>query len=151
MVAKNSVPAQQSEGGKAVAVKRDWSAVDSWEAAAAAFNGQIQDSTNVFGDGVKLVEKKDLIDREFILLECREVYSKKTGELEYLNFLIIARNGNKACFNDGSTGCMRQAQQYQEMHGEYPAGIYCQHGLRVSEYEVEVDGKLQEASTYYFA
>jgi hypothetical protein len=149
MVSNKSVPAQES--GKAVEKKRDWTGVDSWDAAVAAFQGNIQDSVNTFGDGVKLVEKKELIDREFILLECRPVYNKKTGELDYLNFLCIARNGNKFCFNDGSTGCMRQAQEIEERTGELPEGIYCQRGLRSSTYEVEVDGKLQEATTYYFA
>lgn len=149
MVAKNSAQAHSTE-----VVKMDWSAVDSWEKASAYFQSQgimIEDSVNVFGDGVKLVEKKDLVDREFILLETREVYSKKTGELEYFNFLIMLRNGNKACFNDGSTGCMRQAQEYAEKNGNLPTGIYTQRGLRFSTYEVEVDGKPQEATTYYFA
>lgn len=150
MVSNEKVPAQQSKS-KTVEKKRDWSAVTSWEAAAAAFQGNIADSVDLFGDGIKLVEKKDLIDREFMLLECREVYSKKTGELEYLNFLCILRNGNKFCFNDGSTGCMKQAQDIAERTGSLPEGVYCQRGLRSSTYEVEVDGKLQEATTFYFA
>lgn len=145
MVAKNS--AKSTDVVKA----KDWSNVTSWDQAAAAFDGQITDSVNVFGDGVKLVDKAKLVDTEFILLETREVYNKKTGELDYFNFLGILRNGNKFCFNDGSTGCMKQAQEFEAKNGSLPAGIYCQRGLRSSTYEVEVDGKLTEATTYYFA
>lgn len=149
MVAKNS--AQGDKPSAEVVVKTDWSTIESWDAAIAHFKGEIADSTLVFGDGVKLVEKKQLEGIEFMLLECREVFNKKTNERDYINFLVIARNGNKACFNDGSTGCMAQADAYKETRGSFPQGIYCEKGLRSSTYEVEIDGKLQEATTFYFA
>jgi len=148
MVAKNSA---QGEKSTDVVAKTDWSQVDSWDKAIAHFKGQVADSAEVFGDGVKLVEKSLLEGQEFILLECREVFNKKTGARDYINFLVVGRNGAKACFNDGSTGCMAQADTYKDTRGSFPSGIYCQKGLRSSTYEVEVDGKMQEATTYYFA
>lgn len=149
MVAKNS--AQGDKTSTEVEVKTDWSGVDSWDKAIAHFKGDLAESTIVFGDGVKLIEKAKLEGVEFILLECREVWNRKTGERDYINFLVMGRNGAKACFNDGSTGCMAQADGYKQTRGAFPAGIYCEKGLRSSTYEVEVDGKIQEATTFYFA
>lgn len=146
MVAKNSAKST------VVVVKTDWSEVTSWEAAAAAFQGDIQDATDVFGDGVKLVQKSQLVDREFMVLEMREVADKKTGAL-YWNVLGILRNGNKFCFNDGSTGVAKQCEEYIARTGR-TGGVYCEKGLRVSQYQVEDPqrpGVMLDAETYYFA
>lgn len=140
--------AAQNETSTEVVAKKDWSAVTSWDSAAAKFQ-YVEDAANAFGDGVKLVDKAQLIDQEFMVLEIREVMDKKSFQ-EYVNILCIARNGNKFCFNDGSTGVAKQAREWVSRTGQ-TGGIYCQNGLRVSEYDVEVDGKTTRARTYYFA
>lgn len=141
--------AKKNEKSTDVVKAKDWSSVTSWEAATAEFQ-YVADAADAFGDGVKLVkDKHTLIDQEFMVLEIREVQDKNTFA-EYVNILAIARNGNKFCFNDGSTGVAQQARDWVQRTGQ-TGGIYCQRGLRVSEYEVEVDGRLQKAETFYFA
>lgn len=146
MVARKS--AQDETVTAEVVVKKDWSSVTTWESATTQFQ-YIADSNDAFGDGVRLVDKSKLIGVEFLVLEMKEVQDKKSFK-SYWNILVILRNGNKACFNDGSTGVAKQAEEWIARTGQ-TGGIYCEKGLRLSEYMVEIDGKSELAKTYYFA
>lgn len=137
---------------KAVEVRKDWSSVSSWEDAVAEFGGPngITNAAEAFGDGSELLQKDALVGKEFMVLDWSYVTDLDTGR-EYVNVLVINRQGQKARFNDGSTGVYRQCKDYEDRYGGKQGGIYCPKGLRVSEYTTEVDGKSQKARTFYFS
>jgi hypothetical protein len=136
-----------------VEVSVDWGSVTSWEAAVSVIgDSNIVPSTVAFGDGSVLLEDKDvLIGAEFMVLDWNYVKNKTTGEDAYVNVLVMNRAGSKVRFNDGGTGVFKQCKEFEAMHGRR-GGVYCNKGLRRSDYQVD-DGKggLMEATTYYFA
>jgi len=135
---------------KAVEVRKDWGSVSSWDDAVNEFGGQIVNSAEAFGDGSVLLQKDELVGKEFMVLDWDYVTDMDTQH-EYVNVLVINRQGQKARFNDGSTGVYQQCKDYEDRYGGKHGGIYCTKGLRVSEYTVEIDGKSQKARTFYFS
>jgi hypothetical protein len=132
----------------AVEVATDWSTVTSWETALSILGADnITDAQEAFGDGSRLLDKKDFLHAEFVVLDWNYVKNKETGEDSYVNVLVINRQGSKARFNDGGSGIFKQCKEFEAKTGRR-GGVYCKDGLRVSEFVTE-DG--QDAKTYYFA
>lgn len=109
---------------------------------------------DVLGDGFTKIEKERLIDKEFVLLGytfAKDTTGNNADNDESKTFVIcrvVLRDGRKLFFTDGSTGVMAQCRALADAN--IVGGIYVARGLRVSEYEIVVDGKSQPASTFYF-
>jgi hypothetical protein len=131
--------------------KASWGEVGNWDEAVAALGNVVFNSTEEFGDGSVKVGKEQLLGVRFLLLEFTFHVDKKTNR-EYVNVLLMAENGKKAWFNDGSTGIYRQLKHFEKKR-MLTGGILCESGLRVSEYEHtdERTGEVSMASTYYLA
>lgn len=117
-----------------VAVRQDFSHVNSWDDAFAHFGSQVTNAAEAFGDGSVLVkDKMELVGKKFFILDW--TYNKAgRGNQVYVNVLAIAENGNRFRFNDGSTGIRDQLMKYEDETGQR-GGIMCSNGLRASEYE----------------
>lgn len=153
MVAKASGPATSDESAPRAEVElsTDWGAVTTWEAAIAEFGiGEIIPAADAFGDGSQLTDNKDeLCGVAFLVLDWRYVTDPQTDR-QYVNVLVMLKESQtKVRFNDGSTGVADQCRAFEEKRGKR-GGIYCPRGLRRSDYTVEIDGKKQAATTYYF-
>lgn len=131
----------------------DWGKVDNLADARLRLEshyGQIFDAGKVFGDGAEFIDDKTrMIGVPFIVLEWRFIVDKKTDN-EYVSVLVMNSDGNKARFNDGSTGVYAQLKKLTEEYGVH-GGVQCRQGLRRSEYTVMVDGKNTYATTFYLA
>ena len=142
------VSKQQSNGTTEIEPRIDWTNVLTWEDAVASCPS-IAMSSHAFGDGSVFITNKDeLMDKgEFLILDWREVMDPVTGNT-YLNILVINRANQKARFNDGSSGIMRQLLDWQEKNGGKIVQAVCQN-VRKSSYVTEIDGKNVSATTYY--
>lgn len=121
-----------------------WSNVSSWDDAVALFPVVIS-AAELIGDGAEMVDKANLVKVEFLILDVNFIRSEE-GVLKFVSVLIMNRAGNKARFNDGGTGVMKQLDELREQG--ITGGIYCKNGLRVSHYVHPVHG---ESVTYYLA
>lgn len=111
--------------------------------------GAVLESSALFGDGAEFIKDKDkLIGIPFMILEWHFVIDKETNR-EYVNVLVMNQVGEKARFNDGSTGVRDQLKKVHEEYGII--GIFCKFGLRKSSYMKEVNGKPEKATTYYLS
>ena len=130
----------------------EWGKVDTLDDARRILEstyGAILDSSRIFGDGSEFIKDKErLVNVPFLVLEWKFITDEKTGN-EYVNVLIMNGQGNKARFNDGSTGVYAQLKQVTQEYGVI--GLQVKNGLRKSEYDKEVDGKMQKAVTYYLS
>lgn len=111
--------------------------------------GAVLSSGNLFGDGAEFIKDKNvMVGIPFMILDFRFITDPDT-EREYVSVLVMNGAGEKARFNDGSTGIYAQLKQ---VHAEYGViGITCKNGLRKSDYAVEIDGKKEKAVTYYLS
>lgn len=127
----------------------NWAAVDNL-ADARALLGKVVTASEALGDGSEFITDKNLLVKvRFLVLDYRFITDEKT-EREYVNVLIMGTDGSKARFNDGSTGIYAQLKEFNERFGP-GVGIEVKNGLRKSDYVTEVDGKKQEATTYYLS
>jgi hypothetical protein len=117
---------------------------------ARAVLGKVVTASEALGDGSEFITDKNLLVKSpFLVLDYRFVTDEKT-EREYVNVLIMGTDGSKARFNDGSTGVYQQLKDFTAQYGP-GVGIEVKGGLRRSDYVTEVDGKKQDATTYYLS
>lgn len=111
------------------------------------------DAADVLGNGFEIVEKSTLVDVPMILISWRFNVGDKGV---FTSVMAMTENGRKVIFNDGSTGIRDQLNAYTSQTGK-TAGLLLRHGLTVSEYPVDKDGKPTKvreemagtAKTYY--
>lgn len=126
----------------------DWQSVTSW-AEAAKLLGPVTESADVFGDGATfLKDKAKLVGVPFLILEWHYITDTETNR-EYVNLHIMNEQGQRARFNDGSTGIYAQMKNAEGNGATAP--ILVRNGLRRSDYVTEVDGKKQSATTFYLS
>jgi hypothetical protein len=130
---------------KAVTPDIDWAKIDNLADARAAL-GTVVTASEILGDGSEFLANKDaLVGYPFLVLDWRYLIDEKSGR-EYVNVLIMGSNGEKARFNDGSTGIYAQLKEVTERVGK--VGIQVKNGLRRSDYVKEGVG---DATTYYLS
>lgn len=118
--------------------------------------GIVPESFDDYGSGFSVLEdKRQLIKVPFYILEWRV----NAGDMgEFTSLVAMTERGDKYVVNDGSTGIHEQLAavvKRREAKGitgpALRAGLVVRKGLRVSDYEVEIDGKMSKASTFYLA
>lgn len=111
--------------------------------------GAVLSTANLFGDGAEFIKDKNLlVGTPMMILDFRFVMDPET-EREYVSVLVMNGNGEKARFNDGSTGVYAQLKKVHEEYGVI--GITCKNGLRKSDYAIDINGKKEKAVTYYLS
>lgn len=112
----------------------------------------IEDAADAIGDGFVLLDNKSqLEDIPLVFL----TWSQSTGDQgDYTVARVVAKmpNGTVGKFvvvDGSSTGIHFQLNEYSKSHGGKVGGLTAFGGLRVSDYKVEVDGKMQDATTVY--
>lgn len=113
---------------------------------------EVDDASDAIGDGFVLLDgKAQLEDVPLVFL----TWSQSTGDKgDYTVARVVAKmpNGTVGKFvvvDGSSTGMHFQLNEYSKSHGGKTGGLKAFGGLRVSNYEVEVDGKMQPATTVY--
>jgi hypothetical protein len=110
--------------------------------------GDILDVEKEMGTGFKVLngpDKDRLVGTRFIILSM----DFNEGDMgPFVSFLAVTEDNQKFVVNDGSTGLYKQLEEYA-LRGGKPGGLYVPGGLRRSDYETEVGGKMTKASTYY--
>lgn len=128
---------------KPATAELDWKTVTNLQDARAAI-GNVVNVADVLGDGSTFFDDKNVfVGKPFLILDWRFIVDEKSGR-EYVNVLIMGANGDKARFNDGSTGVYAQIKEIDAQFGK--VGVECRNGLRRSDYVKEGVG---EATTYY--
>lgn len=126
----------------------DWAKIDNLADARAAMKLVVK-ASEVLGDGAEFIQDKNkLVGVPFLILDWKFIIDEDT-EREYVNVLIMGANGEKARFNDGSTGIYAQLKQVSENVGKI--GIEVKQGLRRSDYTKVINGKNEKATTYYLS
>ena len=150
-MAANSSPGPQ-DSSEISTTSIDWGKIDTAQDARAILEqtyGSVLDSSRLFGDGAEFIKDKDrLVGVPFIICDWKFIVDGDSGNT-YVNVLIMSPQGEKARFNDGSTGVYAQLREISEQFGV--VGIQVKNGLRKSEYDKEVDGKVTRAKTYYIS
>lgn len=110
--------------------------------------GAVTLAAEVLGDGFELLKDKDkLVNVPFIILNYSFHKDEKTGQ-EYAVVRLVTINDQKVIITDGGTGIYAQLRDLSARGINGAIGV---NGLRVSEYEVEVDGKSSVAKTHYLS
>lgn len=152
MVTKKSAEQDSAPSSEVETPAINWGAIDTMQEAHAALEtayGAVLSSSKLFGDGSEFIrDKEKLVGVPLMILDWRFIVDEETGR-EYVNVLVMNQQGNKARFNDGSTGVYEQLKSVTDQYGVI--GITCKFGLRKSEYTKEVDGKKEKAVTYYLS
>lgn len=139
---------QAAEPSKDAVPAIDWSKISDLQEARRVL-GNVAKASDVLGDGSEFLSDKNvLVGVPFLVLDWHFIVDEKTNN-EYVNVLIMGVDGSKARFNDGGTGVHDQLKKVSEEIGKI--GIDVKNGLRRSDYETEVNGKTQKATTYYFS
>lgn len=113
-------------------------------------NGQIEDSSQVLGDGVELVDKDALVGVSMFLYD----WSFQVGDKgQYVVVHAAKENGEKIVFVDGGTGICRQLLELTETRQASgfrgAGGLLCRRGLRRSDYEA--NDERPAGTTFYIA
>lgn len=125
--------------------------ITSFEDALALVQDKVGDTVNAekeLGTGFKVLngpDKDRLIGTAFIVLS---MDFNDGDQGAFVSFLAVTEDGAKYVVNDGSTGIYKQLEEYA-MRGGKPHGLLVNGGLRKSEYEKEVEGRMTKAVTYY--
>jgi len=126
----------------------DWSQYDS-AAILSLFEGS---GIAVETIGISVVDKTDLVDREFFITSFRFVTSSTYGtDSTFVAVNVVIPGVGAAVFTDGSTGICQtlrlRAEEFTdflathpELDAQFPV-IHCKRGLRVSEYSYRADKK----------
>ena len=132
--------------------------VDDLMAAVAAEYGngvEMLDVADVVGDGFVLLDRsqKDrLVSVPFVIVDWRFIDSDKFQRdgkpLSFATIRVITDSGQKFRINDGSTGIYQQLKTVTERTGRNQL-MKVAGGLTRSDYEVEIDGVVSTAQTYY--
>jgi len=126
----------------------DWAKIDNLADARAAMKLVVK-SSDVLGDGAEFItDKNKLVEVPFLILDWKFIVDEET-QREYVNVLIMGASGDKARFNDGSTGIYAQLKQVSDNVGK--VGIEVKQGLRRSDYVKVINGKNEKATTYYLS
>lgn len=95
-----------------------------------------------------LKDKSELVGKPFVIADVRK-YDGDFGEA--VAVCVITQDDAHWVFNDGSTGIKDQVLAFVAKTGQR-AGIYCEKGLRVSNYEyTDAFGETKPAKTFYLA
>lgn len=121
----------------------------SFNQVAALFGDSIVTADEIIGTdqfGPILEDKGKLVGVPFVIVYFDE-YAGDYGK--FVSMWVITANDDRYIINDGSSGLSDQLRTLKEQKG-ITAGIACKHGLRVSEYDKELDnGSTVHAKTYY--
>jgi hypothetical protein len=125
--------------------------LNSFDDVATLFDGAVTAVPDILGDGFTLIEnKKQLVGIEFIVVNHRFVKGDH-GDGGYSIVHVMTRDGRKVLFLDGGSGIHAQ---FTELHTRGMLGQSALHvpgGLRESNYETMIDGKMQAATTFYLS
>ena len=132
--------------------------MQSWDDLAEIFDEagvELSFADKVLGDGFAILDTKDkmtLIGKPMALLEWR-FNEGSMGRFVSIRAVVKAGKNNtdirKVIINDGSTGIMRQLDQFTAQTGKQ-SGLIVVRGLRVSQYKYEdANGVQRDAETYY--
>lgn len=109
-------------------------------------------------DDYQLVDKADLIGVPMFINKFWFSDSPRREGSQYVTVRAVVEDpgvrtptgeyAKLVVFTDGSTGILAQLREYTKATGK-SGGLVIRHGLRVSKYNAEVEGGLQEAETYY--
>jgi hypothetical protein len=133
---------------------------ESWDAAVGFLkeNGvAIEHAAAVLVDEFPEVDKKDLVNVEFVLFNW--TISEDGGDYgsQFVTCRGITRTGNRFRFSDGSTGVYRQlvkltSDRLKDGSATPNGGLMCGKGLTKSEYTyTDEKGKKTPAVTYYIS
>lgn len=133
----------------------------SFDDAAKYLAGKGYDVTTVndyLSDGFEEVDKKDLINRPFIIVMAKVAISKDFFDDEgdpakYAVLKVITQDGKRFRFSDGSlkSGIANQVMILEARRNGGAVGAIMAKGLAVSEYEyADEKGIKSKARTYYF-
>ena len=110
--------------------------------------GETVHAEKELGTGFKVLNGSDkdrLLGVSFIILSM----DFNVGDQgPFVSFLCVTENGGKFIVNDGSTGIYKTLDEYS-LRGGKPGGLLVNGGLRKSEYDKEIEGKMTKAVTYY--
>ena len=100
---------------------------------------------SILSDGFTLLkDKEQLVGRPFLALS----WTFRQGDMgEYCSVELVTAQNERLVINDGSTGVCAQLRKLTD-EGEDRA-LLVTRGLRVSEYEKEIGGKVTKARTFY--
>jgi hypothetical protein len=132
----------------------------SWEEVEALFQ-EAPETISVVDDYQKLDNKKLLINVPFFInrwwFTDSDRLDPETGEpLQFAVAQIVARQevlteagpSKLLVISDGSTGICRQLREITKATGK-TTRLAVRHGLRVSQYSIEIEGGSQDAETFY--
>lgn len=125
--------------------------ISSFEDALALAQEKMGDTINAekeLGTGFRVLngpDKDRLLGVTFIILS---MDFNEGDQGDFVSFLCVTEDGNKYVVNDGSTGIFKTLDEYR-LRGGKPGALLVNGGLRKSEYEKEVEGKMTKAVTYY--
>jgi len=120
--------------------------------------GEVQDVQDVTGD-FTLVDKAALIGAEFTVIHWQENFSDENGTYDesgvfhpavFASVYALTPDGRKLVFNDGGVGILPVLRNHFNETGR-TYGVRAPWGLHESTYKTQIDGKVQSATTYYFA
>lgn len=115
--------------------------------AAIAVNGEIGSAVEVLESdqfGPILDNKDVLVGVPFYVID----WVFHDGDFgNFATAQVMTNAGDKFLLNDGSTGIADQLRMTQDRKGIVP--FLAAKGLRRSDYEKEIDGKITKATTYY--
>jgi hypothetical protein len=101
----------------------------------------VESAGDLLGDGFEQVDKKDLINRTFIIVDAQVSMSKEYIGADFSIVRLIDQGGKKMFFTDGSTGINEQIKMLIARRKGGAAGVICVKGLNVSTYPIDGDGK----------
>lgn len=105
-------------------------------------------STKEYGDGFEVTDKKELVNKEFLILEW-QLKKGDHGPMAVVHAVTV--DGSKVIFVDGSTGVKEDLLRIEAASGA-TQGIHVPKGLTVSEYTfVDDSGNSTPAKTYYLS
>ncbi len=122
--------------------------------------GGVERSTEVLGNGFAVLPTKDkakLVGVRFLIMSWQY---NEGDQGEFVSANIVTKDGDRFVLNDGSTGILRQLRQLEARRREeapglpdaiYRTNLMAENGLRASDYDVEINGKVTRATTYYLA
>lgn len=134
---------------------------ESFEAALAGLEAagiSVESSSDLVTDEFPLIDKAELVNKRFIMLTWH-LSRPENEDFGTPYFLVrgIDESGRRFRFVDGSTGIASQLMKLTTMrvdsdHPSPNAGLVCEKGLTVSEYNTtDAGGNAIRAKTYYIA
>lgn len=116
-------------------------------------HGAVVDAADELGDGFTVLRKEQkslLVDVPCLFME----WAFRDGDFSrpFVSVRVVAKLPGgaigKFILNDGGVGIAEQLAKYQKATGR-TGGLFARGGLSRSDYEVEIEGKMSPATTYY--